>query len=176
MIYDALYLGLFKGFGFGYFREFWFLTIFYFIVWVEMPVIGYLMQADDPKVTKKHLLMLSIAVMAWWLNWWEGSASHHYLDMALNMKMARLINVVLILLPIIYLALKLNSSKAQYFKDAVFLALYLTSVFVLFDFFYLAISEDHGLRYLIDYWFATLLYIIFWIEIPLLGRLMQKEN
>ena len=92
------------------------------------------------------------------------------------MKMARLINVVLILLPIIYLALKLNSSKAQYFKDAVFLALYLTSVFVLFDFFYLAISEDHGLRYLIDYWFVTLLYVIFWIEIPLLGRLMQNEN
>ncbi|MDH3635575.1 MAG: hypothetical protein OES20_12830 [Gammaproteobacteria bacterium] len=175
LIYDSLYLGIFKGFGFSYFREFWFLTIFYFIVWVEMPLIGYLMQVDDPKITKKHLLMLLIAVVAWWLNWWEGSYSHHYLDLALNMKLAHLINIVLMLLPIIYLVLKFHSSKAQYFKDAIFLTLYLMFIFVLFDFFYFAISQDHGLRYLVDYWFVTVLYVIFWIEIPLVGRVMQKD-
>lgn len=174
LVYDAFYLGIFKGFGFGYFGEFWFLTIFYFIVWVEMPLIGYLMQADDPKITKKHLFMLLVAVVAWWLNWWEGSYSHHYLELALNTKLARLINIVLMLLPIIYLVLKFHSSAAQYFKDAVFLALYLTFVFVLFDFFYFAISHGHGLRYLIDYWFVTVFYVIFWIEIPLVGRMMQK--
>jgi hypothetical protein len=174
LIYDSFYLGVIKGFGFSYLHEFWFLTIFYFIVWIEMPVIGYLMQIDNQKTTKKHLVMLLIAVVAWWLNWWEGSYSHHYLDLALNTKIARLINIVLMLLPITYFVLKFHSSKALYFKDAVFLALYLTFVFVLFDFFYLAILQDYGLRYLIDYWSVTVLYVIYWIEFPLVGWVMAK--
>ena len=175
LIYDSVYLGVIKGFGFSFLKEFWFLTIFYFIVWVEMPVIGYLMQIDDPKTTKKHLVMLLIAVVAWWLNWWEGSYSQHHLDLALNMKIARLINIVLMLLPVVYLILKFYSSKTQYLKDTVLLAIYMTFVFGLFDFFYLAISLDYGLRYLIDYWSVTVLYVIYWIEFPLVGRVMQKQ-
>ena len=174
LIYDSLYLGVFKGFGFHFFDEFWFLTIFYFIVWIEIPIIGYLMQKNDPKILKMHFVMLLVAVIGWLLNWWEGSHSHHYLDWALNMKIIRLVNIVLILLPIVYFILKFHSNKEQYFKDAVFLALYMSFVFILFDFFYLGISEGYGLRYIKNYWFVTVLYIIFWIEIPLLGWVMQR--
>jgi len=173
-IYDSFYLGIFKGFGLNFIYEFWFLTIFYFIVWIEFPIIGYLMQKDDPKITKKHFIMLLVAIIGWLLHWWEGSYSNHYLDWALNTKIIRLTNILLILLPLVYFVLRFYSNKDQYLKDAGFLALYLSFIFVLFDFFYLNISKGYGLRYIKDYWFVTLFYPIFWIEIPLIGWVMQR--
>lgn len=178
LIYDSLYLGVAKGFGITYLSEFWYLTIFYFIVWVEFPIIGYLMQKDDPKIVKKHFVMLSVAIIGWILNWWLGVHSNHYLEWALNNKIIRLTNIVLMLLPIVYYVLKFHSSKEEYTKDVVVLALYLSFVFILFDFFYLGISKDIGLRYIWDYWFVTLFYPIFWIEIPLIGWAVRcaKDN
>lgn len=176
IIFDIIYVGVIKGHGLEYFKTFWFLTIFYFIVLIEVPIIGYLMHKDDPKITKKHLMMLSIAIILWLLNLWEGSHSNHYLDWSLNMKIVRLINIFLILMPIVYLFLRFYSSKQHYFQDASLLSLYLACVFILFDFFYLGINKHYWLQYIGDYWFVTIFYPIFWIEIPLIGLFMQKNN
>ncbi len=175
LVYDILYLGILKGYGFDYFGRFWFLTIFYFIVWIEIPIIGYLMQKDDPMVAKKHVVMLLVGIMGWLLNWWEGSHSDHYVNWSLNMKIVRLTNILLILLPIAYLVLRFQSTKEHYPRDAVLMALYLSSVFVLFDFLYLGIAKGHGLHFIQDYWFVTLFYPLFWIEIPLIGRVMRRS-
>ncbi len=174
LIYDALYLGIIKGYGFSYFDKFWFLWNVYFILLIEYPIIGYLMQKKDTKITKKHFVMLLVAIIAWLLNWWQGSYSNHYLEWALNMKIIRLTNIYLMLLPIVYFVLRFYSSKDQYFKDAGFLALYLSFIFIWFDFYYLGISKGYGLHYIKDYWFVTLFYPIFWIEIPIIGWVMQR--
>ena len=133
------------------------------------------MHKDDPQITKKHFVMLSIAIIMWLLNLWEGSHSNHYLDWSLNMKIVRLTNILLILMPVVYLALRFNSSKQNYLKDATLLSLYLSCVFVLFDFLYLGIDKHFGLDYIREYWFVTLFYPIFWIEIPLTGCIMQRN-
>jgi len=173
-IFDLIYLGIFENFGINFIYEFWFLTIFYFIVWVEMPIIGYLMQKDDADITKKHIVMLLVAIIGWLLNWWIGLHSNHYLDWTLNLKIIRITNILFILSPIVYFVLRFHSSKDQYLKDAGFLSLYLTFIFVLFDFLYLGISKDYSLRYIIDFWFVTLFYPVFLIEIPLIGLVMKR--
>ncbi len=173
-IYDSLYLGIIKGFGFSYFDKFWFLWNVYFIIWIEIPITGYLMQKNDLKITKKHFVMLLFAIIAWLLNWWQGSYSNHYLEWALNTKIIRLTNILLILMPIVYFVLRFYSSKDQYFKDAGFLALYLSFIFIWFDFYYLGVSKGYGLSYIKNYWFLTLFYPIFWIEIPIIGWVMQR--
>lgn len=173
VIFDLVYVGIIRGHGFGYFRSFWFLTIFYFIVLIEVPVIGYLMHKEDPQITKKHLMMLSLAIIAWLLNFWEGSHSNHYLDWSLNMKIVRMTNIILIILPIEYFILRFYSDKQNYFREASLLSLYLSSVFILFDFLYLGINKQYWLQYIQDYWFVTIFYPIFWIEIPLVGWYMQ---
>ncbi len=176
VVFDLVYVGLIRGHGIGYFSTFWFLTIFYFIVLIEIPVIGYLMQKDDPAIVKKHFLILLTAIIAWLLNWWEGSSSGHYLNWSLNMKIVRLTNVVLMIWPITYIVLLFQSTKDESLKDACLMALYFSFVFTLCDFLYLGISKGHGAGYIKDYWFITLFYPIFWIEIPLIGWYMKRNG
>lgn len=176
MIYDMIYLGIIGGYGLGYMRTFWFLTIFYFIVLIEVPIIGYLMQKDDAQVTRKHSSMLLTAIMAWLVNRWEGSFSDHYLNWSFNMKTIRLTNIILLLWPITYIILKSYSKKNETLQDACLLALYFSFVFILFDFLYLGISKGYGLDYIKTYWFISILYPMFCIEIPLIGWFMKRTE
>lgn len=176
VIYDLVYVGVIRGHGLGYFSTFWFLTIFYFIVLVEIPLIGYLMRKDDPKIEKKHFSMLLTAIIAWLLNWWEGSFSNHYLDWSLNMKIIRLTNVVLLIWPITFFVLRSQSTNDERLKDACLLAIYFSFIFILFDFLYLGISKGRGLGYIREYWFSSVFYPIFWMEMPLIGWFMKRKG
>jgi hypothetical protein len=42
--YDCVYVGLIKGLGGSYILSHWYLTIFYFIVWIEILFVGWVMQ------------------------------------------------------------------------------------------------------------------------------------
>ena len=44
MILDFIYLHIIKQYDLSYLITYWYLTIFYFIVWVEMPLIGLYLQ------------------------------------------------------------------------------------------------------------------------------------
>ncbi len=175
-VYDLMYVGIVRGHGFAYFDTFWFLTIFYFIVLIEVPLIGHIMQEDDPAVVKKHVAMLLTAIGAWLLNWWEGSFSEHYLNWSLNMKLVRLTNVVLLILALAAVFLHTQSKKDTSFKDSVLLTAYFSFTFMILDFLYLGISKGKGLSYITEYWFTTVFYPIFWLEIPLIGLFIQGRD
>lgn len=174
-IYDFVLLGYIRGYGLEYLSTFWFLTVFYFITLVEIPVIGYLMYRDDPVVTKGHLSMLLIVVVSWGLNWWEGSFSGHYFDWALNMKIVRMTNVVMMLAPISWLTLRMTSRPTECRENAAWLALYFSFTFALLDFLYLGIVQGHGLGYVRIFWHASILYPLFWIVIPGVGLLIERS-
>lgn len=173
-IYDLILLGYVRGHGINYLSTFWFLTIFYFVALIEIPVIGYIMHRDDPSVTKAHLSMLAVAVLSWGLNRWEGSFSNHYSDWALNMKIVRTTNVVLMLAPICWITLRLTSRPGEYRRNAAWLALYFSFTFVLFDYLYTGIARGNGLTYIPTFWHASILYPIFWIEIPGIGAFIER--
>jgi hypothetical protein len=44
IILDYLYLHFIKGFNLSYLFSYWYLTIFYIIPWIEMPLIGYYLE------------------------------------------------------------------------------------------------------------------------------------
>ena len=50
ILYDYIYVGLIKGLGHSYIFSHWYLTIFYFIVWIEIPLVGWIMQKKTDKV------------------------------------------------------------------------------------------------------------------------------
>lgn len=175
-VLDGIYLGWWKGYGPGYFRAFWFLTIYYFIVLVEAPVIGYLLQRDDPRVTRKHLVMLLLAVAAWLLNAWEGAATDHYLMWSLNMKLVRLTNVALLASSIVLIFDRATTDDRDRAAAGLFFALYFSFIFVVFDFFYLGVSKGHGLDYVFRYWHVTAFYPIFWIAMATAGRLVGAKT
>ncbi len=176
VVYDFIFLGIFKGFGFAYLGKWWFLTIFYVILWFEFPIVGYLMKKNDLKLEKKHFLMIGISFVCWIINYWGGLASNHFQSWMVDMKLMRISNIPLILIPIVILFLRHNSDKKNYLKDAWVFAMYMIFVFILCDFQYLGIAKGSGLGYIIDYWFAALFYPIFLFTIPLIGWLMKRSK
>ncbi len=50
-IYDYILLGIFWGYGIGFVFPFWYLTFFYFSLWIQFPVIGLWMQRNQSDVT-----------------------------------------------------------------------------------------------------------------------------
>lgn len=175
VLYDALFLGFYKGYGAAYLGSHWFLTIFYVIAPVEIAVIGYLVQNDDGEMAKTHLQMLSVSIAAWGLNWWEGSFSHHYIDWPLNMKIVRLSNIGLILLPLTWILLRWRSRPGEFSAQARWLAFYLSATFALFDFFYLGIARGYGAEHVSSLWHVAVFYPIVWIEVPWIGWLMDRK-
>ena len=174
---DTLLLGVHRGYGVGYLHKFWFLVIiFYFITPIEMPLVGYLMHRSDKRLTLQHLTMLLIAVACWLLNYWEGQPSHHYASWTLDMKIARLGNVMLILPLVVVGFLCFQSARGRYHRDSLWSSGYLTFLFVHFDFIYLGVARGHGLRYLTDYWFVSPFYLLFCIEVPLIGWGMDSSS
>ncbi|MBY8981855.1 MAG: hypothetical protein KGD57_02840 [Candidatus Lokiarchaeota archaeon] len=51
VFYDYIYVGLIKGMGLNFLVSHWYLTIFYFLVWIEIPFIGWIMQKKYDNVT-----------------------------------------------------------------------------------------------------------------------------
>jgi hypothetical protein len=47
---DYVYLHGIKGYDFSYLSTHWYLTIFYFIVWIEMPLIGYYLEKNKKQL------------------------------------------------------------------------------------------------------------------------------
>ncbi|MCH7732835.1 MAG: hypothetical protein IIB44_10040 [Candidatus Marinimicrobia bacterium] len=44
VFYDYVYTGLIEGLGFSYLFSHWCLTIFYFIIWIEILPVGFIME------------------------------------------------------------------------------------------------------------------------------------
>lgn len=174
--FDLIFLGGIKGYGVGYFGRWWFLTLFYFILWVEFPIVGYLMQIDDREVEKKHLLIIAIASSCWLVNFWEGKSSSHFQQWTLDMKLMRLSNIPLILLLITWLFLRHFSHRKSYLKDGCLMALYFMFVFLLCDLHYLAVYKKFGIYYWVDNWFVALFYPLFWIVIPATAWAMKHMS
>ena len=40
LIYDSIYLGVHLGYGFTFLGEYWYLTAFYFVPWIVIPIVG----------------------------------------------------------------------------------------------------------------------------------------
>ena len=52
IIYDYIYLGVYKGYGLSFLREFWFLSGFSILPWTIFPYFGYKMQYEKVKANK----------------------------------------------------------------------------------------------------------------------------
>ncbi len=154
--------------------QWWFLIIFYPILCVEIPMIGYFMQNNNPENEKKHFIMIAISTICWLLNYWEGLYSNHFQTWAIDLQLTRISNVILLLATITFLFLRYFSDIKNYLKDACFLALYLSFVFILCDYLYLVFVKKSGITYLTDYWFVTVFYPVFWVVVPITGMILQR--
>ncbi len=64
----------------------------------------------------------------------------------------------------------------DYFRNALWLAFYLTIPLFSYDTLFLGIIDGQGLRFIPKYWYLTFFYFSFWLQFPLIALLMEKNR
>ncbi len=74
-----------------------------------------------------------------------------------------------------YLIKKMFLDK-EYFKNSLWLALYLTVPLLIFDIIYIiGFLGEQDMSFITKYWYLTFFYFSFWVQFPLVGLLMEKN-
>lgn len=65
----------------------------------------------------------------------------------------------------------------EYFKNSLWLALYLTVPLFIFDVIYImGFLGEKDLLFVAKYWYLTFFYFSFWLQFPIIGLLMEKNE
>ena len=73
-------------------------------------------------------------------------------------------------------SLKWFWSDGQHRQNAWWLALYLTVPLFVYDYLLLAVYKNLGIGFVVPYWYLTLFYFSFWVQIPFIAHRMEAPR
>ena len=124
-----------------------------------------------------HLHIFYLATTFWTLFFLGGLSSNYYQDWHWAL------SLILILIIPTYLyyffCTKLVNNLLAYmpkFKAAVWLALYFTAPFFIYDLIYLGYHQKLGLSFIRTHWYLSLFYLVPWLMIFPLSKEIQSRN
>jgi hypothetical protein len=123
----------------------------------------------------RHLRLLAYSFLTW-LAFYLIGLPHYYQHWPLWAKLVILPSVTALYLPVTSLTLRKFWSDGQHFRNSLWLAFYLTVPLFVYDYLLLAIGWGLGICFVIPFWYLTFFYFSFWIQIPLLGWMLQKNR
>ena len=121
---------------------------------------------------KLHIKFL-VTVTAVWFAFWLGGLPDYYRQYSF---MFMLVMDVLLLLPIgavIYLLIK--KEKGNKIHLALWLSFYFTVPFFIYDYLYCGIYLNHGLEFMVSYWYLTFYYVAPWVLCVPMGIWLQRD-
>jgi hypothetical protein len=124
---------------------------------------------------KKHMFFLLLNSAIWLSFAVVGLLNDHYRSWPLDAQIVHCMDLALFIIPFSYVVLRLAGS-AQRFRDSLWLAFYETVPYAVYDYFYLSASRGNGAAYLGVYWYLTAFYFLPWLEVPVVGLLMDRHE
>lgn len=124
--------------------------------------------------TKEHLNLLVMSFLSWLffviIGWPD-----YYQSWSFNIKFIICILVTILYIPLVPYLLKRMFKEQAYFKNSLWLALYLTVPLFIFDVIYIiGFLGEQDLSFVAKFWYLTFFYFSFWVQFPLIGLLMEK--
>ena len=123
---------------------------------------------------QKHVQLLSIVTVAWFLFWMAGLPDYYQQYSSLSM----LIFDLLVLPPIWFLIYR-RAKKARpgsALKVCIWWAFYISVPLLMYDLICCGLYLDHGATFLTKYWYLTVYYILPWIIFPPMGWVMDRKS
>lgn len=122
---------------------------------------------------KKHLRLLVLASLAWFIFWIAGLPDYYQ-----QYSQRFMLWFVILLLPalevIIVLVLK-RVSAARRMSISLWLAFYFTVPLVVYDWLYCGLYRGHGFAFFADFWYLTIYYIVPWLFLPVTAILLNRR-
>ncbi len=84
-----------------------------------------------------------------------------------------LLSTFLSILPVITIIV-LGFIKVPFLKTSVWFALYASGLPFILDYLFIGIIKGEGLHFLVSHWYLTIGYFAVWIELPLIGKSLER--
>lgn len=124
---------------------------------------------------KKHAALLSYSFVTWLVFYLLGLPDY-YQQYPTWVHVVLVIAVTVLYFPWGRQSLRLFWRDGQHRRNARWLALYLTAPLFIYDYLLLAVYKGLGIGFVVPYWYLTLFYFSFWVQIPYIARRMQAES
>lgn len=126
-------------------------------------------------VINKHFITYIITSAIWGIFLLVGLPSDYYYGFSFGAQVWLSIFVFFLILPLSYVVLR-KIWKENYLKSSLWIAFYASVPLAFYDYIYLGLIKGLGHRYIFSHWYLTIFYFIVWIEIPLVGWIMRKQQ
>jgi len=124
---------------------------------------------------KKHIITYIITFVVWFLFLVGGLPSDYYQEWSFSAQILLSIFAFLLIPPLAYIVL-LKIWEKDYFKSSLWCAFYASVPLIFYDYIYLGLIKELGHSYIFSYWYLSIFYLIVWIEIPLVGWVVQRRT
>jgi len=122
---------------------------------------------------RNHLRLLVFVTIAWFLFWVAGLPDYYQ-----QYSTKTMIIFDLVILPPIWIVIYHNVKKARSGRALIaslWWAFYISFPLFIYDLLYAGIYLGHGLKFLWNYWYLTVYYILPWLFFPPTGWLIDKR-
>ncbi len=120
-----------------------------------------------------HLLFAGICILLWAGFYSIGLPYNYFQDLSHEAMILLLFSTFLVVIPIIAVILFVFI-KVTFLRASVWLAFYASVPAFILDFIFVGIVNGEGLHFLVSHWYLTLGYFAVWIELPLIGKSLEK--
>lgn len=123
---------------------------------------------------KTHLTLLLMSFITWSFFVIVGLPDYGQ-SWSYDLTVAVVIAITVLYIPFGKFLIKKMFSGTEYFKNALWLAFYLTVPLFIYDTIFLGIIGGEGMKFIPKYWYLTFFYFSFWLQFPLIGLLIEKN-
>lgn len=123
---------------------------------------------------KKHLRLLLIVSVAWFLFWVAGLPDYYRQYSTVSMLIFDII-----ILPPIWLLVYSSARKTRSGRGlaiSAWLSFYITLPLFFYDLLYCGYYLGHGISFIWKYWYLTIYYVLPWLIFPLTGWWVDQQR
>ncbi|MBN1950288.1 MAG: hypothetical protein JW801_03740 [Bacteroidales bacterium] len=120
-----------------------------------------------------HLVFATVCILLWSGFFLAGQPYHYFQNFSRESTILLLLITFFAVIPPFTITL-LGFINVPFFRASLWLAFYSSVLPFVLDMLAIGILKGEGIHFLTSYWYLTLGYIIVWIEIPLIGKSLEK--
>ncbi len=122
---------------------------------------------------RQHILLATISIMIWAGFYILGLKYNYFQNFSPESMLVLLLSTFLGIIPIMAIVV-LAFLKVPFLKASVWFAFYASVPLFILDYIFVGIMGGEGLHFLVSHWYLTLGYFAVWIELPLIGKSLER--
>ena len=122
---------------------------------------------------RQHILLAAISILLWAGFYILGLQYNYFQNFSSESMLVLLFSTLLGAIPVIAIIV-LAFINVPFLKASVWFAFYGSVPLFILDYIFVGIIEGEGQHFLVSHWYLTLGYFAVWVELPLIGKSLEK--